>query len=162
MSEETTDLLSSIDKIMPDKPHVLAKLQMVITGGHALAQDERGQILDHLVSCAYCQNALEMMMTATLDASAGNPVENPSYKLLTELMDVNHKILEREEYIAAYAETLEMSGIEEAASRFPELAEHLKNCEACKTKVKDMQIALRQAEQVGLIAPLRGNAKVQT
>jgi hypothetical protein len=161
MSEESLNRQSAVDRKMLNEAHVLSRLQLANTGEDAPSHDELEQMLDHVVSCPYCQDALERSVTAPQEDPAANPSTDLAYELLMQVKALGNKVQERDDQIAAYAEMLEMSGEVEANREYSELSEHLKGCESCRMKVKDMQIALRQAEQVGLVAPLRGGTKAR-
>ena len=161
MPRKITNTLPAVDSSTLNKPHILSQIRDEIIGKHSLTQAEQEQILDHLTTCTYCQIAIEMVITAMLDETVDSSSKDTSHELLLQLKETNHKIQEREEHIAAYTETLEVSGVEEADKRFPELAEHLRHCNICKAEVEDMRVALKQAEQGGLIEPLKRSAKTR-
>jgi len=160
MKEKTATKVPGTKSSMFDETHhILPQLEKIALGKWKSVLPDQEQMLDHLAKCAYCQSSVELFVAAALDSISESSPKDPVRKLLKHLKNALHKIHEQEEHIAAYAEALEMHGVEEANKRFPVLAEHLKHCEACKSEVEDMRTLLRKAEEDGLIVPLREDTK---
>ena len=159
--KSATEVPGTKSHMFDEARHILPELRKIVSGKWRPTLQDQEHMLDHLTTCAFCQNSVEVFVLATLDTTSGGSNNDLARKLLIRLKDAIHKIMEREEHIAAYAETLEVNGVEEANKRFPALAEHLKDCKVCESEVEDMLVVLRQAEHAGLIKPLKGDVKAR-
>jgi hypothetical protein len=146
MSSRNTNTLPAARSKL-DKPHVMSTIRNIIVGEFSPTVEEQELILAHLLTCQTCQIDFEQLVALTLDDSIHN--------LLSQLKQAHQLNQERDELIAAYAEEIEVNGIELAKKRFRGFSLHLEHCEVCKEEVEEIRSALKEAEQDGLIAPLR-------
>src|SRR5690242_15480436 len=134
-------------------PHVLSQLTAMLLENWHPTPDELEALLPHLVECIYCQLALGTLITLELVSDPSTQDYKVLRKLLSRLTGIIHKT-QTQEKLAAYIEILEAQGADEAQSKFPVLAEHLKHCNFCQDTIEGTRTLLRRAEQAGLIAPL--------
>lgn len=147
MPSRKTNILLAASRSMLDKPHVMYTVRNIIAGEFSPTLEEQEHILAHLLACQTCQIDFEVLAALTSDDCI--------HKLLSHLKQAHQQSQERDELIAAYAEEVEVNGIEQANERFHEFSLHLVHCKVCKEEVEEMRSALKQAERDGLIAPLR-------
>ena len=152
MKSKRTAEEAAIGSVMLDKPpHILPQLVEIVEGDWQPASTEQEQLLAHLVECEYCQVTLGVLVKARFaEGSPGVSSEDPARKLLAQLGEVVQKKQAHYEQIAAYIETLEARGEEAANKKYPELAEHLKQCKECQNLVKSTLALIDQVEKAEL------------
>lgn len=120
-----------------EPPHILSQLVNIVTGDLELDSIEQEQLLEHLVDCECCQTALVMLVDSELaDDNASDSSENVARELLARQRETMQKKHAHYEQIAAYIETLEVQGQEEANKKYPALVEHLQHCIDCRHLVE--------------------------
>src|SRR5579863_4296955 len=126
-------------------PHILSQLMDIVTGDVELDTTEQEQLLEHLVDCEYCQTVLVMLVGAGLaDDNASDSSENIVRELLARQRETMRKKHANYEQIAAYIETLEVQGQEEANKKYPALVEHLQHCLDCRNLVESTRTLLTE------------------
>ncbi len=133
-------------------PHILLVLIDLIRGVGHPNPSEQEQILSHLVECVPCQDDLRTLLAIELERDRP---EEPIRKLISRLSSIIEKTRIRQD-IPAYVEAIELWGDEEAKKRYPQLADHLQICKSCQLLITGVQNLKREAEEAGMIAPLRG------
>lgn len=143
--------------ILDQFPHVVPRLVDLVMNEWQPTPSQNEQLLTHLVDCVYCQIALRTLLVAELDCDLSDgSAEQPARQLLSHLTNIIHETSVRDN-MGAYIEMLDASGEEAANKQFPQLAEHLKICKACRSTVEGTRDLLHRAEQAGLIAPLEAD-----
>ena len=157
--KKTTALLVQSSDTLDQPPHILpALIELVRDEGRPTAVEEEQQ-LAHLAECLSCQDALRALLAIELDRDRQAGItEEPVWKLISRLSDIREETRIRDD-IPAYIEALELWGSEEAQKRYPRLVEHLRKCKSCQSTVAGIQALKFDAEQAGLITPLRANTE---
>ena len=152
MKSKRTAEEAAIGPVMLDKPpHILPQLVEIVEGDWQPASTEQEQLLAHLVECEYCQVTLGVLVEARLaEGSPGDSSEDQARQLLTRLGGITQKKQAHYEQIAAYIETLEARGEKAANKKYPDLAEHLKQCKECQNLVKSTLALIAQVEKAEL------------
>ena len=152
MKSKRTAEEAAIGSVMLDKPpHILPQLVEIVEGDWQPASTEQEQLLAHMVECEYCQVTLRVLVEARLaEGSPGSSSKDPARKLLARLGEFAQKKQAHYEQIAAYIETLEARGEKAANKKYPELAEHLKQCKECQNLVKSTLALIDQVEKAEL------------
>lgn len=138
MEGKMTVLESILDTVkLHEPPHILSQLVDIVTGDLELDSTKQEQLLEHLVDCEYCQTALVMLVGSELaDDNASASSDNIARELLARQRETMQKKHGHYEQIAAYIETLQVQGQEEASKKYPALVEHLQHCIACRHLVE--------------------------
>ncbi|HYT37558.1 MAG TPA: hypothetical protein VEL49_10290 [Ktedonobacteraceae bacterium] len=149
MKSKRTAEEAAIGPVMLDKPpHILPQLMEIVEGDWQPTPTRQEQLLAHLVECEYCQVTLRVLVEARLDeGSPGSSSEDPVRELLARLGGFAQKKQAHYEQIAAYIETLEARGEKAANKKYPELAEHLKQCKECQMLVKSTRTLIDLVEK---------------
>lgn len=155
--KKATALLVHNSDNLDQPPHILPALIDLARGeGHPTALEEEQQ-LAHLAECLSCQDALRTLLAIELERDRQIGIsEEPVWKLISRLSDIREETQIRND-IPAYVEALELWGSEEAQKRYPRLVEHLRKCKSCQSTIAGIQALKLDAEQAGLITPLRAN-----
>lgn len=154
MPRRNTNTLPAANKSKLAKPHILLLINDIIVGEIVVTEEMLNQILLHLRECEICLSNFEKIVEATVDETSIDAKSDSARRLLVQLKEANRMVQERNESIAAYAELIEVSGIEKAQERFPAFGQHLEDCAVCSAEVEEMRAALKQAVEAGLIDPL--------
>jgi len=128
-------------------PHVLSLLVDMMLGNWQPAPADLEALPSHLVECLHCQLALGTLIALELHSDLAEEDRGTLRNLLARLTDLIHET--QIDDLVAYLEVLEVQGQDEASSRFPVLAEHLKHCQDCRSTIEETRALLRSAEQVG-------------
>jgi hypothetical protein len=158
MDREKGSVLPAYDKDFLDKPpHILLALNDLVRGEGHLTSIKQEQLSGHLAECLACQNVLKTLLAIELDQDRQIGLsEEPIWKLISRLSAILEKTNIRND-IPAYIEALELLGEKEAKKRYARLTTHLQNCKSCQSMIEGTQALKRDAEQAGLITPLRAD-----
>lgn len=138
MKDKKTAVESILGTVMlHEPPHILSQLMEIVTGDWQPPQNEQEQLLEHLIECEYCQIALAWLIDAKfVEDNANDSSGNLVRELLVRQRENMQKKHAHYEQIAAYIETLEALGEEEAGKKYTELVEHLQHCVDCRHLVE--------------------------
>jgi len=126
--------------MLHEPPHILSQLMEIVTGDWQPLPNEQQQLLEHLVECEYCQAALVWLVDAEyVEDNSSNSSGNLVPGLLAWQRESMQKKHAHYEQIAAYIETLEAQGEEEASKKYTVLVEHLQHCIDCRHLVESTQ-----------------------
>lgn len=144
MPKKNTNTLPAVGKSELGGRHILDTMRDVIANEHALTKEEQEQFHTHLLTCQICQYAFEEIVKAVFNDSPDDTSSASAREQLAQLEEAHQRNQERDELIAAYVETIEMSGAETVAERYPALHRHIEECEICQAEVEDIRIMLRR------------------
>ncbi len=155
MSRKRVNAMIAQDSYKLDQPpHILLVLIDLVKGEGHLNADDQERMVGHLAECLACQDALRTLLAIELDQDRQVGItEEPIAKLISRITSIIEKTHIRQD-IPAYVEAIELWGDEEAKKKYPGLAEHLQNCQSCRSMVTGVQNLKREAEEAGIIAPL--------
>lgn len=139
--------------LLKDLPHVLPRLIDLLMGEWEPTQWQQEELLAHLAECLYCQIALRICIEQELNYDRSMKLsEDLGRLLLSQLTEIIHATTIRDD-IGTYIEIADAGSIEEANTRFPLLAEHLRVCNACQRDVHGTLDLLQRAKHAGFIGP---------
>ena len=139
-------------------PHVLHLLMELFFDKAQEALLQKEQLLTHLAQCHYCRTALETLLSIVSDFDQKEDASNKrSQELLEYFQQLRREFdtyeAHRLERLGAYAEIVAAHGKEQADTRFPELAVHLKLCSDCRSLVDSTVSMLKSENGMGKNAP---------
>jgi hypothetical protein len=141
-----------IDKVHPDllvPPHIVDKLFHLIVSEWQPDPSQQEQLIAHFTECSYCRTVLIVLLSAEQEYDRLNDEsEAPVRDLLKRFVTIHHEIeAQGYEHLGAYAEAIVAVGREEAAKRFPILAQHISKCPSCEATLAETLDFLNEPEK---------------
>ncbi|HVU68393.1 MAG TPA: hypothetical protein VHD63_14740 [Ktedonobacteraceae bacterium] len=124
----------------------------LVTGLWQPGQGEMARFTEHWMTCLSCQTALARLINELDIWPADSPSGGSLHHLHHTLQQLVHEKLLLIN-MGSYIEKLEREGEDRARRIFPEIADHLEKCAACRLDIETTQAWLRSAEAEGVLTP---------
>jgi hypothetical protein len=151
MNRKKGAVMDRADAKLLASPHILGKLIQLVSGKWQADPFQREQLAVHLAECSSCRTGLILLLCGEQKyEERQNTPESLISTLLAQILTVHHEIeAQGYEYMGAYAETIVAEGREKADKSFPILAEHVKKCSACHSRLEETLTFLKEFKEGG-------------